>query len=1217
VAHRHASGLRGQQTALAVCCFALGRRHSAQPAARDCYRQCIPCGAPGQPSLQPRKCTDGAAAGRPRHCAHPAAPLQLLHREPRAHPCRLCGAATSVGACFQPQRPCLLTPTPPPCAQGTQTAGLPCAAAPASASGFALEHAPALAMGQGSLQLAPVTVCPQPAAAGGLAAAAPRHAVLCNADGTAQHQQRRQRRGQQQQQQQQQQQLGQKWRPRIAPRALPHGGSDASSSAYRQEQAELVAAMLAAPCPWELGSLVTGANGSLDEISASAALTAFARLVAADPPRLAALRAAWRAREQQQQQQQQREKEPRGSGRQRQQHWHQQENKVVGVERDEVAGEGQEAAEAEERAEPLPSGGAAPVPRRESQPTGGVTADGLRLLRLHALLLRLVLDRAPAFRVRQLANCLHALGKLHCRDKEAVEQLLASSGPQLRFAGPQELANSVWALGTLWLWPPREWLAAWFAASGELLHAAALGGAGSGMQASTRDARRRAFNGQELANMAWGLGRLRVVPPAAWVEAFLAAAGGQLSSLSPQLLANMIWGLASMANGGPRYSVGGGRGSSGVGGRSGGSGGSGGGGDVSGGSSASSSSAGGFELPHEWVLAVCETAESKLGAFTTVELSSLLWAMASIWQEQAGAATAAEERHAAEGALRRLAWRACSALAWHAAGTPLQPQRRGLHPLLRHQYQQQQQQQQQQQEKEQEQERAPTPNSPSPLRPHVRPVLRRPPADAAPHVHGYERSGGGDGGGIFGGAGGAAVEADLRPLDIVRALTLCAVLQGAIGPGGAALQASAAPGALHAAANGGSDGINSSSTGGDDGSKGAAPGLVLPPALLAQLAAVLLRASVRRGYARRPAASWDLCSGLRLLQLLGHVPSGAFLVRALEEVHEHLPCMRLSDHCAVAAALLAWGYAPPAAWASDFMAAASRVLGTGHEGLHGAQAGRGGASWAAPAGRTAGRVTAQRVGVILRFAAASAAAAGGPGAIWCGDAAAAAAWARAALSASSRAAAAEPSGAAAATTVALALVHLPGFAACGYITGSSSSSSASSSASSSRSNSSSASSSRSSSSASSSGAAAAQPGQAKLDEDGGLAAWAAQLPADERCAWLRLLQQWRELRPKAAPPRLHAAACAAATALEWALRVPVAVSIDHVTSSGGDSSERPPGHPEPAVSPKAQHTLGRNGANSAAAPLHALQQHAAHSALPSACNLLRQQQEQEHVLRAG
>jgi hypothetical protein len=209
---------------------------------------------------------------------------------------------------------------------------------------------------------------------------------------------------------------------------------------------------------------------------------------------------------------------------------------------------------------------------------------------------------------------------------------------------------------------------------------------------------------------------------------------------------------------------------------------------------------------------------------------------------------------------------------------------------------------------------------------------------------------------------------------------------------------------------------------------------------------VLLRASVRRGYARRPAASWDLCSGLRLLQLLGHVPSGAFLVRALEEVHEHLPCMRLSDHCAVAAALLAWGYAPPAAWASDFMAAASRVLGTGHEGLHGAQAGRGGASWAAPAGRTAGRVTAQRVGVILRFAAASAAAAGGPGAIWCGDAAAAAAWARAALSASSRAAAAEPSGAAAATTVALALVHLPGFAACGYITGSSSSSSASSSA---------------------------------------------------------------------------------------------------------------------------------------------------------------------------
>jgi hypothetical protein len=77
-------------------------------------------------------------------------------------------------------------------------------------------------------------------------------------------------------------------------------------------------------------------------------------------------------------------------------------------------------------------------------------------------------------------------------------------------------------------------------------------------------------------------------------------------------------------------------------------------------------------------------------------------------------------------------------------------------------------------------------------------------------------------------------------------------------------------------------------------------------------------------------------------------------------VHEHLPCVRLVDCSAVAASLIAWGYAPPAGWTADFLAASGRLL-----------AGGGGAGWAAAQGQRQSRVTAARLVPLLRFAAAA------------------------------------------------------------------------------------------------------------------------------------------------------------------------------------------------------------------------------------------------------
>ncbi|GBF98380.1 hypothetical protein Rsub_10775 [Raphidocelis subcapitata] len=77
----------------------------------------------------------------------------------------------------------------------------------------------------------------------------------------------------------------------------------------------------------------------------------------------------------------------------------------------------------------------------------------------------------------------------------------------------QALSNSIWALATLRLAPPRGWLAEWLAAAGGVL---------------------RDFTPQGLANSLWALARLGVAPDDAWLASACAAAGRQLAAGQPK-----------------------------------------------------------------------------------------------------------------------------------------------------------------------------------------------------------------------------------------------------------------------------------------------------------------------------------------------------------------------------------------------------------------------------------------------------------------------------------------------------------------------------------------------------------------------------------------------------------------------------------------------------------------------------------------------------------
>ncbi|EFJ51335.1 hypothetical protein VOLCADRAFT_103585 [Volvox carteri f. nagariensis] len=84
-----------------------------------------------------------------------------------------------------------------------------------------------------------------------------------------------------------------------------------------------------------------------------------------------------------------------------------------------------------------------------------------------------------------------------------VAALLNASLPKLSSFGPQALSNSLYALASLGISPPRSWLRAWLGASaGQLLRA----------------------DPQHIANMLWAFARLGYDPGDAWIMAALQAA---------------------------------------------------------------------------------------------------------------------------------------------------------------------------------------------------------------------------------------------------------------------------------------------------------------------------------------------------------------------------------------------------------------------------------------------------------------------------------------------------------------------------------------------------------------------------------------------------------------------------------------------------------------------------------------------------------------------
>jgi hypothetical protein len=145
-------------------------------------------------------------------------------------------------------------------------------------------------------------------------------------------------------------------------------------------------------------------------------------------------------------------------------------------------------------------------------------------------LLHMSLPLLPDFEPSELACTLHALPGLQVQPpREWAAAFYAASGPRLQGFGPWGLCSTAWALGALRKRPPDGWLAA-------LCDAA--DGAWGGM------------TGQGLANLAWGLAAARARPSSAWMRRLVRAAGGAMAGLSPQGAANFTWCAA-----GPLQSV--------------------------------------------------------------------------------------------------------------------------------------------------------------------------------------------------------------------------------------------------------------------------------------------------------------------------------------------------------------------------------------------------------------------------------------------------------------------------------------------------------------------------------------------------------------------------------------------------------------------------------------------------------------------------------------
>lgn len=135
-------------------------------------------------------------------------------------------------------------------------------------------------------------------------------------------------------------------------------------------------------------------------------------------------------------------------------------------------------------------------------------------------------NRSPFYLIPQvLSNTLWALASLRLRaPPEWLDELLEASAPRLNAFGSQALANAVWALAKInaRLRLPPAWLAAFFAASRATMSQA---------------------QPQHLANMIYGLARLGAAPPRPWLDEFFAVSATSLRRWSPQMQVGRRMGM--------------------------------------------------------------------------------------------------------------------------------------------------------------------------------------------------------------------------------------------------------------------------------------------------------------------------------------------------------------------------------------------------------------------------------------------------------------------------------------------------------------------------------------------------------------------------------------------------------------------------------------------------------------------------------------------------
>ena len=124
---------------------------------------------------------------------------------------------------------------------------------------------------------------------------------------------------------------------------------------------------------------------------------------------------------------------------------------------------------------------------------------------------------------RQLANSAWACSKLGVTPAW-LPRWVELTTRELGTMKPQELSNSVYALGGFCHSPGDAWLRAFYTASLDM----------------------SAFNPQALSNILYSLALLKEVPDALWTDAFWSASKEKMAKFKPQQLSNIVWAAASL-----------------------------------------------------------------------------------------------------------------------------------------------------------------------------------------------------------------------------------------------------------------------------------------------------------------------------------------------------------------------------------------------------------------------------------------------------------------------------------------------------------------------------------------------------------------------------------------------------------------------------------------------------------------------------------------------